>query len=103
MPGNGDPQTPGIAALEGMFRRSFNDSELPPIPAHPIGYGDAIHFLKRIKGNICFHLLVLFLFLPSRVTIETRPATEKEQERHPGYRDQSFDKVQTLMHESVSS
>ena len=61
MSGAGDPQTPGIAALEGMFRRSFNDSELPPIPAHPMGYGDAIHFLKRIKGNICIHLFVLFL------------------------------------------
>ena len=63
MPGSGDPQTPGIAALVGMFRRSLNDSELPPIPAHPMGYGDAVHFLKRIKGNICFQLVALFLFL----------------------------------------
>lgn len=65
MPGNGDPQTPGIAALEGMYRRSFNDSELPTIPAHPMGYGDAIHFLNRIKGNICIQLSELFLGLPT--------------------------------------
>lgn len=61
MPGNGDPQTPGIAALNGTFRRSFNDSELPPIPAHPMGYGDAIHFHKRIKGKVCiFQFSALF-------------------------------------------
>ena len=52
MAGSGDPQTPGIAALEGMYRRPQNESELPPIPAHPMGYGDAIHFLKRIGGKV---------------------------------------------------
>ena len=51
MPGSGDPQTPAIAALEGMYRRPHNDSELPPIPAHPMGYGDAIHFLQEMSGN----------------------------------------------------
>ena len=55
MPGNGDPQTPGIAALEGMYRRPYNESELPPIPAHPMGYGDAIHFLKRMGGTFCIN------------------------------------------------
>ena len=52
MPGSGDPQTPGIAALKGTYRRPENESELPPIPAHPMGYGDAIHFLKRIGGRL---------------------------------------------------
>lgn len=51
MPGSGDPQTPAIAALEGMYRRPHNDSELPPIPAHPMGYGDAIHFLQEMSGS----------------------------------------------------
>ncbi|KAJ7386505.1 hypothetical protein OS493_008640 [Desmophyllum pertusum] len=51
MPGAGDPQTPGIAALKGMYRRPYNQSELPPIPAHPMGYGDAIHFLKQMGGQ----------------------------------------------------
>ena len=51
-PGSGDPQTPGIAALEGMYRKPHNESELPPIPAHPMGYADAIHFLKRMKGSL---------------------------------------------------
>lgn len=51
MPGSGDPQTPGIAALTGMYRRPRNESELPPIPAHPMGYGDAINFLQEMSGN----------------------------------------------------
>ena len=50
-PGAGDPQTPGIAAISGMYRRSTDDSELPPIPAHPMGYGDAIHFLSKMEGD----------------------------------------------------
>ena len=52
-PGMGDPQTPAIAALQGMHRRPQNESELPPIPAHPMGYGDAIHFLSKIGGEFC--------------------------------------------------
>ncbi|XP_067026135.1 glutamate carboxypeptidase 2-like [Acropora muricata] len=50
-PGMGDPQTPGIAAIPGMYRRSREESELPPIPAHPMGYGDAIQFLSRMGGS----------------------------------------------------
>ena len=52
-PGSGDPQTPAIAALPGMWRRPQNESELPPIPAHPMGYGDAIHFLSKMGGTLC--------------------------------------------------
>ncbi|XP_067026136.1 glutamate carboxypeptidase 2-like [Acropora muricata] len=48
--GVGDPQTPGIAAIRGMYRRSREESALPSIPAHPMGYGDAIHFLSRMRG-----------------------------------------------------
>jgi len=66
MPGNGDPQTPGIAALDGMFRRSYDDSELPPIPAHPMGYGDAIHFLKRIQGTHLYFAIVCVVFVTVR-------------------------------------
>ena len=50
-PGMGDPHTPGIAAIYGMHRRASEDSELPPIPAHPMGYGDAIHFLSKMGGE----------------------------------------------------
>ena len=92
MPGSGDPQTPGIAALVGMFRRSLNDSELPPIPAHPMGYGDAIHFLKRIKGNGCIQLFALCSSLPGyqrflqRATkvllFVTKPRSRGSQKRH---------------------
>ena len=49
--GVGDPQTPGIAAIRGMYRRSREESALPSIPAHPMGYGDAIHFLSRMRGK----------------------------------------------------
>jgi len=52
-PGSGDPQTPAIAALPGMWRRPQNESELPPIPAHPMGYGDAIYFLSKMGGTLC--------------------------------------------------
>ena len=52
-PGSGDPQTPAIAALPGMWRRPQNESELPPIPAHPMGYGDAFHFLSKMGGTLC--------------------------------------------------
>ncbi|XP_068726976.1 glutamate carboxypeptidase 2-like [Montipora capricornis] len=49
--GVGDPQTPGIGSIPGMYRRSQEESQLPPIPAHPMGYGDAIHFLSIMGGQ----------------------------------------------------
>ena len=60
MPGNGDPQTPGIAALEGMFRRSFNDSELPPIPHTQLDMEMPFIFLKESKVTSVFKHLRCF-------------------------------------------
>ncbi|EDO46336.1 predicted protein, partial [Nematostella vectensis] len=49
--GVGDPQTPALPSIEGIYRRPLNESELPTIPAQPISYGDAIHFLRNMGGN----------------------------------------------------
>ena len=49
--GSGDPQTPGLPSLDGMYRRPLNDSLLPPIPAHPMSYGDAVNFLQAMGGE----------------------------------------------------
>jgi len=48
--GNGDPLTPGRPALPGVYRISQNESDLPKIPAHPMSYGDAVHFLSEMQG-----------------------------------------------------
>ena len=54
--GAGDPLTPGLPSLDGIYRIQQKDSELPTIPAHPISYGDAIHFLSNMTGN---HVVLL--------------------------------------------
>lgn len=46
----GDPLTHGLPAIPGMYRKAINDSGLPPIPAYPMSYGDAVYFLSRIGG-----------------------------------------------------
>ncbi|XP_031563735.1 N-acetylated-alpha-linked acidic dipeptidase 2-like [Actinia tenebrosa] len=48
--GVGDPLTPGHPAIPGVYKRPWNESGLPKIPAHPMSYGDAINFLKHIQG-----------------------------------------------------
>ena len=49
--GVGDPLTPGSPSIPGIYRRPENASELPKIPAHPMSYGDAIHFLSKMQGK----------------------------------------------------
>ena len=71
--GVGDPQTPGIAAIPGMYRRSLEESRLPPIPAHPIGYGDAVHFLSRMVGKSKFDNKLRLTLFPYRNGIGFRP------------------------------
>lgn len=51
-PGNGDVLTPGFPSIKGMYRRPNIDKFLPQIPAHPMGYNDAIHFLQNMGGEI---------------------------------------------------
>ncbi|XP_032228690.2 glutamate carboxypeptidase 2 [Nematostella vectensis] len=49
--GIGDPLTPGLPSIPGMYRRPYSQSELPAIPAHPMSYGDAVHFLSKMAGS----------------------------------------------------
>lgn len=47
---SGDPLTPGVPAIPGVARRSYEEAveegEVPKIPVQPISYGDAIHFMQ---------------------------------------------------------
>ncbi|CAH1792640.1 unnamed protein product [Owenia fusiformis] len=50
MEGYGDPLTPAYPANEFAYRKEIKDAEgLPTIPAHPIGYDDAIHFFESFN------------------------------------------------------
>ena len=57
----GDPETPFYPSIPGAYRWTREKVEagladkhdlpgLPNIPIQPIGYGDALKFLKRMKG-----------------------------------------------------
>ena len=47
--GGGDPLTPDIPALEGMYRQFFNQSDIPKIPAQTISYEAAKVLLEAIN------------------------------------------------------
>ncbi|XP_070577786.1 putative N-acetylated-alpha-linked acidic dipeptidase [Ptychodera flava] len=47
----GDPLTPGYPAKDYAYRTSVEDSPLPTIPVHPIGYGDAKMFLRELTST----------------------------------------------------
>ncbi|XP_028415064.1 glutamate carboxypeptidase 2-like isoform X1 [Dendronephthya gigantea] len=47
----GDPITPGLPSIDGVFRISPKDAGLPQIPATPMPYGDAVNILKIMKGR----------------------------------------------------
>jgi N-acetylated-alpha-linked acidic dipeptidase len=49
-PYSGDRLTPGLPATKGIFRKPYNESFLPDIPAQPISYGQAKDLLQRLKG-----------------------------------------------------
>ncbi|XP_070181932.1 putative N-acetylated-alpha-linked acidic dipeptidase [Littorina saxatilis] len=51
--GDGDPLTPGYPSIRTAFRYPQNHTKtpLPAIPAHPIGYGAALHFLQELQGE----------------------------------------------------
>ena len=50
---NGDPLTPHLPSITGMYRRLRNESNLPSIPAQPISYEDALNLLSRLRGECC--------------------------------------------------
>lgn len=46
----GDPRTPGMPSIDGMYRGSMNMTKFAPIPIQPISYNDALILLKQLKG-----------------------------------------------------
>lgn len=64
---SGDPLTPGRPSLPGIYRNPRNDSQLPKIPAHPMSYGDAVHFLSKMQGNVCLELVTTSYLLTQSV------------------------------------
>ena len=51
---NGDPLTPHLPSITGMYRRPRNKTDLPSIPAQPISYEDALNLLSRLGGEFRF-------------------------------------------------
>ncbi|XP_064646378.1 N-acetylated-alpha-linked acidic dipeptidase 2-like [Lineus longissimus] len=47
----GDPLTPGYPSIDSAYRLSINETGIPTIPVHPIGYDDARQFLKHLAGK----------------------------------------------------
>uniref|UniRef100_A0A1X7TGC5 Peptidase M28 domain-containing protein n=1 Tax=Amphimedon queenslandica TaxID=400682 RepID=A0A1X7TGC5_AMPQE len=50
----GDPLTPSIPAIDGVYRRTYEDfvkaGDGPAIPVQPISYADAIHFMSQLDS-----------------------------------------------------
>lgn len=46
----GDPLTPQMPSIEGMYRRPINVTKLASIPSQPISYNDALVLLKQLRG-----------------------------------------------------
>ena len=47
----GDPLTPGLPAIDNMYRGPKNLTNFASIPTQPISYNDAMHLLKHLKGK----------------------------------------------------
>ncbi|XP_028396937.1 glutamate carboxypeptidase 2-like [Dendronephthya gigantea] len=47
----GDPLTPGLPSVEGVFRIPVERANLPKIPATPMPYGDAVRLLEIMEGD----------------------------------------------------
>ena len=52
--GRGDPLTPGLPSVDGVFRIPEDKANLPKIPATPMPYGDAVEVLKIMEGKALF-------------------------------------------------
>ena len=46
----GDPLTPEIPSIDGMYRRPRNKTNFAEIPSQPISYNDALYLLSLLKG-----------------------------------------------------
>ena len=47
----GDPLTPGMPSIDGMYRGPMNMTKLAAIPIQPISYNDALFLLRQLKGT----------------------------------------------------
>ena len=63
----GDPLTPGIPSLDGMYRLPYNESRLPGIPAQPISYGSAMELLRRLGGTVLSSYCMLLTEIQQRL------------------------------------
>ena len=48
----GDPLTPGLPSVDGVFRIPQEKAYLPKIPATPMPYGDVENILKLMEGEV---------------------------------------------------
>lgn len=48
----GDPLTPGIPSIEGMYRGPKNLTAFAAIPTQPISYNDALKLLSHLQSNV---------------------------------------------------
>ena len=49
---DGDPLTPLLPSIDGVYRLAINDSDaIPKIPAQVLTYDNAVEFLKRLAGK----------------------------------------------------
>ena len=46
----GDPLTPGMPSIDGIYRGPMNMTKFGAIPTQPISYNDALLLLKQLKG-----------------------------------------------------
>ena len=53
----GDPLTPEIPSIDGMYRRPRNKTNFAEIPSQPISYNDALYLLSLLKGMSCMSSL----------------------------------------------
>lgn len=53
----GDPITPGLPSIDGVFRISPDEANLPQIPATPMPYGDAKKIMEIMAGEYGLRLL----------------------------------------------
>ena len=50
---NGDPLTPGVGATKDAKRLKMDEvTVFTKIPVLPVSYGDAVHFLENLKGQV---------------------------------------------------
>ena len=62
--GRGDPLTPGLPSVDGIFRIPEDKAVLPTIPATPMPYGDVVEILKIMRGMFKADICNEFWFPP---------------------------------------